>query len=664
MARVALCPQCNNDLFIGDEADPSAWAKCPECRAFFQIKDAPAREVSRAILVDHDISAAGDDTLGAGNEPQSAAETAWTPLETASAETRSTFSDSLIQTISDVESATATAEQNSAAPGARDGGITEPVPEAAADTYATLERSPTTLTDVAAMATGHAGPPSESHPQTAAGQADNDPAKTTLVPATLREAVPLEKPTAETLEDSAERIDKWFRSAKMTADSPPTVASIAPDLLATQAGDETPAALPNDANIRSTPAPELAELKTEIKLEDRPVLHENGATWEDHERMERLLADIEGDPARESDHEPPGPQETMANSQDQTKTETQWSTEISPTLSIGSGGKPRRKRSALRSFAMNTFAGMLGVAAGYYVLLWIIGPSADFFGIAQHLPAAVLPAEFQLPVSQLAGTNLPASVPDDRAEEIQASFNEPLASQNESSSAEDQDAPTTESDDLAAEPSQFDVQEAAPLTAAASGPEVPAVREAPTFTADELAVALAAAPKARSALVEGDLDDSREVQRAKGFGYSLLCDLAQKLAFVDKTSRADYVAPLEKEAEAIFRATLADQHTREEVARIVPKWIASPNRKHGGVFFAGTPLSGVDKGSVVECRVDLGGGAALSVLVPQARADRLTESARPVAVVGWIVDRPAAQVAGYTGAAPQAIWVSRLIPLD
>jgi hypothetical protein len=194
---------------------------------------------------------------------------------------------------------------------------------------------------------------------------------------------------------------------------------------------------------------------------------------------------------------------------------------------------------------------------------------------------------------------------------------------------------------------------------------VPAVANAPTFTVDELAVALRDARQAQPQLVAGDLNDGREVQRAKGYGYSLLCDLAQKVTFVDQASRADYSSPLEQDAEALFRQTLADRHTRDEVAVIVSKWITSPNRKHGGVFFAGTVSSGVKKGSVVECGVQLRTGSSLRVLVPQQHADALAEAtASPFGVVGWIVDRPAAQVRGYTGDAPQAVWVSRLIALE
>ena len=114
----------------------------------------------------------------------------------------------------------------------------------------------------------------------------------------------------------------------------------------------------------------------------------------------------------------------------------------------------------------------------------------------------------------------------------------------------------------------------------------------------------------------------------------------------------------------MFRETLSDAHTRGEVARIVPKWIGSKYRKHGGVFFAGTVIGESSKGQVVECRVDLGAGDPLTILVPDTLAKGLDNSGRPLGIVGSIVDSPAQHVSGYDGDAPQAVWVGRLIPLD
>src|SRR5688572_8952352 len=54
MARVASCPQCNHELLVPSEANDGSWAKCPECRAYFQVKQATSREVLAALLVEAD----------------------------------------------------------------------------------------------------------------------------------------------------------------------------------------------------------------------------------------------------------------------------------------------------------------------------------------------------------------------------------------------------------------------------------------------------------------------------------------------------------------------------------------------------------------------------------------------------------------------------------
>jgi hypothetical protein len=221
------------------------------------------------------------------------------------------------------------------------------------------------------------------------------------------------------------------------------------------------------------------------------------------------------------------------------------------------------------------------------------------------------------------------------------------------------------------QPLEPDASEAAGLTEvpeeiAASVPpaDEASLADAPTFTTDELSAALEEAKKAQPSLVSGNLADSKEVARAKGYSYSILADLAQKSAFVDASAPAETTEPLQQATEELFRQTFSDTHTRNEAAVILPKWLASRNRKHGGVFFAASMTSPENKGSVTECQAELDGGQTITVLVPAAAAERLGESSRPMAVVGWAVDRPAEQVSGYTGDAPQAIWVSKLIALE
>src|SRR6476620_5926454 len=55
MARVAKCPQCENDLLIPDEAAASGLAKCPSCKSFFDLEHAESRELPPVVLVESNI---------------------------------------------------------------------------------------------------------------------------------------------------------------------------------------------------------------------------------------------------------------------------------------------------------------------------------------------------------------------------------------------------------------------------------------------------------------------------------------------------------------------------------------------------------------------------------------------------------------------------------
>ena len=606
MARVASCPQCNLELLLADGMEMNFWAKCPECRRFFQVKDASTREIPHVLLID-------DEAHSAAEESHATDETEWS-RKTERLDVRRTYSAASSQTIADFESSTAAAGAEGGEIATRTGDSAETAAAEAADTVDTSERLLESA-DIPALALPMYAALDTSVSPVASGQEEIARAQPTLIQTMPAEVAPPPS-TPNRLEESSDRIDKWFRSAKTLAEDPAASAS---------------------------------------------EVEQYGATWNDPEQIEGLLADVTTPSVGASHREQQ--ERALPGSDEKDESAAKWASEISPKLSMTSGTRPRGKRSALRSITTTVISGVIGVALGYYALFWIVGPSADFLEVAQYLPAAVLPADFQSPANQLAGAGQPSDADADRPE-VQTSFEEPVKRDQVASDGEPANARPIDSDETANPPAEFASPDATPLDSGARASKPVALVDAPTFTVDELAVALRAAREAQPGLLAGDLKDGRDVQRAKGFGYSLLCDLARKVAFVDKASRADYSGPLEQDAEALFRETLADQHTRDEVAVIVSKWITSPNRKHGGVFFAGTIASGVNKGSVVECGVELGTGTTLTVLVPQHDAESLTEAADgPVGIVGWIVDRPAAQVTGYMGDTPQAIWVSRLISL-
>jgi hypothetical protein len=211
------------------------------------------------------------------------------------------------------------------------------------------------------------------------------------------------------------------------------------------------------------------------------------------------------------------------------------------------------------------------------------------------------------------------------------------------------------------EPARFDEPAATPAAVAGQ------VAGARSYTNDQLAAMLRAAHEALPGLVTGDLNDPA-VQRTKGVSYQRLCDLAEAVTFAQQPvvsgGAMSSAGQEEDAAQALFRETLREPKVRGEVARIAPLWIATPQRRHGGVFFAGSVVSSAQRGPVMECRVETGAGEPIIILVPAALREQLDRADGALAIVGSLVDQPSDHVAGYTGSAPQAVWVGMLIPLD
>jgi hypothetical protein len=194
-----------------------------------------------------------------------------------------------------------------------------------------------------------------------------------------------------------------------------------------------------------------------------------------------------------------------------------------------------------------------------------------------------------------------------------------------------------------------------------SAPELPRITGIPQYSADQLDAALVAARVAQPGLIDGDLSD-KQAQQTKGLSYSKLAVLAEVQTFVDDDGAAMAGSLSPTAAESLFIETLRDPRVRLEVAQIAPIWITSAHRRHGGIFFAGTIASRLDKGPLVVCTVDTGVGDPLIVVAPAALGPRLP-SGGPIAVVGSLIDNPGERIEGY-GGAERVVWAKSLLPLD
>jgi hypothetical protein len=398
-------------------------------------------------------------------------------------------------------------------------------------------------------------------------------------------------------------------------------------------------------------------------------------SWEDTGRMEDLLAQLEPHPAQhspEADH-PTGLLTSSVPSAEGVAEES-WKL-----LSISVRGGPR-KQSRLRPLAMAALGGIVGLAAGYYCLLWLRGKSGDFLDLADYLPTMILPAEFRVvakPMSKL-DPAVPTSAPDtkrqlSRAEEDSSE----LAAHDQHTSMEVYATSSTPIGEKSGQATHV-------TTGAPSGTLQPAAYETsitvapaatsavqdrfllasvPSFTSEDLAEALAAARIAQPLLIKGNLTDGRDVQLAKGRGYLALADLAQKLTFVAEAANSETLIAQRRAAEELLRETLSTTHIREEVARIFAKWLVSPNRRHGGVFFAANMVWRNRFGPLTEGLAQLDSGQTLTILAPGEMVERLGK-VKQVAVAGWLLERPKEQIAGYSGEAASVVWVGQLVSLE
>lgn len=605
MARVAKCPQCENDLLVPDEAAASGLAKCPSCKSFFDLDHAESRELPQVVLVESKID-------------HSISQTAPTLSDIPSAES---LSDTLPQ-----------------------------VPES--DAPYELDDEPLEL------------------------ETSNE--------------TPEESPEA-----AAQRIDQWFRSNKTLSDVPQAASDPDEEI-------EVQKIAPQDVDpLAGSKTIDIGEMRaaggfdSDFELDQPAETPQDAAAWDDSQDMERLLAGIENEPAHSIDEPAEAAfQDTHEERYgDQMAAAEAWTPDASMQVTPGMG-EPRRKRSIVRTMFVTAIGGLVGLALGYYALLWLRGPEIDFLEVAKYLPKAALPASFQTTPKKSA-VSPPSTMIDDLAAaeknreaapetneqpatsdtpaakespaEKQAAFTTPVEPPKANAPTGDRYATPpakTEAQAPAHEPATLDAPPAKALTEGAPKSEPIKIVGAPSFTTEELATALQAAKDARPALVTGNFNDGTEVKRAKGASYAAMADLAQKSLFVAMPASPADEAKMTEQVDKLFKATLLDAHTRDEVAQIAPMWIASSHRKHGGVFFAGSVTHQAPKGSVVECNVDLGGGKSLVVLTTPSAVQQVAGSARPVGVVGFIVDKPAEKVQGYTGSATQAVFAPGLLSLE
>lgn len=733
MAAVANCPQCEHELLIPEDATETAWAKCPSCRAFFQLRDAVRREIPSLVLLDHDpisrtedrprAPEAGDDFgIDEGDSAlfggETVVDTDIAEQETEIAPAVPSVEEILARYQSDLDRfaaglAGASNIRDAFLPSlpeashADAGSTDEKVEDASAvDDAARKFRSAETVADLPRL------------PE----PLDRGSRPTEFIPRKTAAVTPPIEPDAY----DSEAADSTEPEADVTAEFSETEnrfpgwafpgfqdeSSESPHLEQDDGGgslDLTDLSLRSEANgaedLSSTESIDPPEDRVETELDDFERL-EGRPTWDDPDHMERLLAEVE-QPAPIS--EPPGQDsETDEYSLDiaDEKAESYGGdyedfesraeevdgdtadSEAHPmdpataaeVLSIVPGlDRKRRRRSPAVLIGGTVLGGLLGIALGYYVLLWMGGPGNDFLNIAKFVPRPLLPASFTMPQKQVAASNAnqetnhessTGSLLDGMASsegsaspahaEVPASYNAPITADAEEPSDDRYLTGVPTSAGPSAEPLDFEVADAAPLE---SEPAAPVVLGAPSYSLAEIENSLAEARQAMSALATGHLSDE-STQRAKGLSYTKYSQLAEAITFSDPTAPGSETDALKSSAAQLFLETLADPQIRRDVGYIASKWINYRKRITGGVLLAGQMNSKTTNGQFTEFQIDLGAGSPVKVVAPIAMADRIADSATDIAVAGAIIDQPAQRLSGYTGSDSRIIWAGEVIPLE
>ena len=368
--------------------------------------------------------------------------------------------------------------------------------------------------------------------------------------------------------------------------------------------------------------------------------------------------------------------------------------------------KSRSQASAfglLGQFAGMAFGGVLGLAIGYYVLLWIGGPQADFLELRDKLPSWMAPPDKGNRDDERRGrrrhgiaerslgdllheSDEPTSnaVPDQvaTAEVAPAASDAVPASFEQASGLPAQPSAKTETPSSTLQTAIDTPPAMARLESAAAALVGP--RGFSAYSMDDLEAALA---KAGAALgceqchatgyllrepLSGPADDrfaAPEPRRVRcdrcggkpmpgltSEAFDRLCQLADAVTFArlgaDETARER----LRQQIQAALLRVGEDRGKTQIVGRLAGSRLENSQRRSNGIILAGTVQELGQAGPLYSIKLVLFGvPKSVVVLSQQAPEPPLSQHDR-VLILGSIVDSPIKNLAGYSGSLNQIGW--------
>lgn len=344
---------------------------------------------------------------------------------------------------------------------------------------------------------------------------------------------------------------------------------------------------------------------------------------------------------------------------------------------------------------------VLGLAIGYYILLWIRGPEVDFLKIAPKVPRWMLPPSWSgessrqdepRPKRRRRWTG--AEAVDRKRLAISAA---PPPGLNTASAAPEieQVASEPEPPRSRVEPDPAPARTQQPLEDASleTGHETPAVegpREFTPTTADELRAALAAVEpllgcehcqatgrvailgavsKGKAAAASRARRGACTVCKGKGLGkitpqaYQALCRLAEVVTFVRLDSTAEDRDALRQGVQRALERV--DERSKlDAVGRLADQSLHNPRRASRGIMLAGTVRDCEWEGDLYRTRLVLLGNPKLVTVYSARPPEPALRVQDRVLILGSIVDQPRDALPRYAGDLPQVVWGGLALPLS
>lgn len=400
-----------------------------------------------------------------------------------------------------------------------------------------------------------------------------------------------------------------------------------------------------------------------------------------------------------------------AAAEDGSSLETEAPASEPATLKVRS--KTRAKASAfgfLGQLAGMAFGGVLGLALGYYILLWIGGPQADFLEVRSKLPGWMLPPnrparDVDRPGRRRRGMahrdlgnernlgellNEPDEPVDSGGEEEAARPTSALPAEAVPASFEQ---PTDPSGGAAASPGDAaralaEAEMLQRLPPESAGEDVSSVRVGPqnfkAYSMDELEAALAKVgaalgcerchgagyvleeTPARTGSPRLPAPEPRRVRCSRCGGkpaaglsaeaFDRLCTLADAVTFAQLAPDDEGRDRLRQQILSALMLVGSDRGKTQIVGRLAGARLEDSQRMSNGIALAGTVQEAGQVGPLYRTKLVLFGvPKSIVVLSRQAPLPPLAPHDR-VLILGSIVDSPIKNLAGYSGNLTQVVW--------